>query len=61
MHVHPGELDLDDNKEVARTLFDIINLIVDNRIVQPKKIEEFYNSLPENALVGIEKRDNKYV
>lgn len=59
--VHPGELDLDDNKEVARTLFDIINLIVDNRIVQPKKIEEFYNSLPENALVGIEKRDNKYV
>ncbi|EOU1603922.1 DUF4145 domain-containing protein [Clostridium perfringens] len=57
--VHPGELNLDDNKEVARTLFDIINFIVENRIVQPKKIEELYNSLPKKVLIGIEKRDNK--
>ncbi|HAT4130489.1 TPA: DUF4145 domain-containing protein [Clostridium perfringens] len=57
--VHPGELNLDDNKEVARSLFDIINFIVENRIVQPKKIKELYNLLPKNALNGIEERDNK--
>ncbi|WP_338627577.1 DUF4145 domain-containing protein [Clostridium baratii] len=55
--VHPGELDLNDDKEVARTLFNIVNFIVDNRIVQPKKIKEFYNSLPKGALDGIKNRD----
>ncbi|MBO3361362.1 DUF4145 domain-containing protein [Clostridium perfringens] len=57
--VHPGNLNLNDNNEIAIALFDIINIIVENRIVQPKKIDEFYNSLPEKALIGIKKRDNK--
>ncbi len=57
--VHPGELNLDDNTEIARALFDIINIIVDNRIVQTKKINELYNSLPKKVLVAIEERDNK--
>ncbi len=57
--VHPGVLDLEDNKTNAAKLFDMINIIVENQIVQPKKIEEFYSSLPEVALDGIEKRDKK--
>lgn len=55
--VHPGTLDLEDDSTSTAYLFNIINMIVDNRIVQPKKINEFYNSLPSNALKGIEKRD----
>ena len=55
--VHPGELNLNDNKEIAIMLFNIVNFIVDNRIVQPKKIEAFYNSLPKGALDGINSRD----
>ncbi len=55
--VHPGVLDLEDNKTNAANLFNMINIIVENQIVQPKKIEEFYSSLPELALDGIEKRD----
>ena len=55
--VHPGVLDLNDTKTSAVKLFEMINFIVDNQIIQPKKIEEFYNSLPETALDGIEKRD----
>ncbi|EHK2440919.1 DUF4145 domain-containing protein [Clostridium perfringens] len=55
--VHPGALNLNDNKEIAIMLFNIVNFIVDNRIVQPKKIEEFYNSLPKGALDGIKSRD----
>lgn len=57
--VHPGELNLEDNSENAADLFDIINIIVDNRIIQPKKINDFYNSLPKGALDGIEKRDHR--
>lgn len=55
--VHPGILDLKDTKTSAAKLFEMINFIVDNQIIQPKKIEEFYNSLPETALDAIEKRD----
>ena len=55
--VHPGIIDLEDEKTSAVKLFEMINFIVDNQIIQPKKIEEFYNSLPEKALDGIEKRD----
>ncbi|OSA98119.1 UNVERIFIED_ORG: hypothetical protein B2H98_05360 [Clostridium botulinum] len=55
--VHPGVLDLEDEKTSAVTLFEMINFIVDNQIIQPKKIDEFYNSLPSNALNGIRNRD----
>lgn len=55
--VHPGVLDLQDNKTSASFLFDILNIIVDNQIVQPKKIDGFYNALPEAALAGIKNRD----
>lgn len=55
--VHPGNLDLEEDSTNAAYLFNILNLIVDNRIVQPKKISEFYNALPPNILKGIEDRD----
>ncbi|MDU4910570.1 DUF4145 domain-containing protein [Clostridium baratii] len=55
--VHPGELDLDDNRDNTRALFDIVNFIVNDRIVRPKEIQKFYNSLPGRALSGIKNRD----
>jgi len=55
--VHPGELRLEDNPEIVSALFGLINLIVDNRIAEPKRIQELYGALPEGALQGIEKRD----
>lgn len=56
--VHPGVLNLNDNNEIAAYLFKIINLIVDDRIVQPKKIQDLYDSLPQKALEAITERDN---
>lgn len=56
--VHPGELKVDDNPETAAALFDLINLIVDNRIAEPERIQALYDSLPAGARAAIEKRDS---
>lgn len=55
--VHPGQLDLKDNVETALTLFELLNLVIDRMIAQPKKIQEIYERLPESKKQGIENRD----
>lgn len=57
--VHPGEINLDDNIEVATKLFKIINIIAQDMITHPKEIEDIYDDLlPEGAREAIERRDN---
>jgi hypothetical protein len=56
--VHPGEIDLLDTPEIGATMFKLINVIVEDRITRPKEIQKMYESLPEGALLAIEKRDN---
>ena len=53
------EINLNDNKEIAYNLFELINLIVQDRITQPKEISKLHNSLPTKKLEGISKRDSK--
>ncbi|HUJ10269.1 MAG TPA: DUF4145 domain-containing protein [Verrucomicrobiae bacterium] len=55
--VHPGELDVSDNREIAVELFKLINLIADKMITEPRMAEEIYNSLPQSARDGISRRD----
>lgn len=55
--VHPGQLELNDDFETAFELFNLINLIVEERISRPKKIEAIYSRLPAGKLKGIEDRD----
>lgn len=55
--VHPGELDLKDDPEIALALFDLINIIVDEMITRPKKVEALYGKLPRKAIEAIDKRD----
>ena len=57
--VHPGQIDLRDDKATAFKLFNLVNLIVEAMITAPKHIEELYGTLPETALEAIGKRDNK--
>lgn len=57
--VHPGEIRLDDSPEIASSLFELINYIVDRMISQPKKLSELYATLPAGALEGIKKRDGE--
>lgn len=57
--VHPGQIDIRDNPEIAKELFNLINEIVEDRIGMAQKqtrISKIYNSLPESKLKGISER-----
>ncbi len=55
--VHPGQIDLRDEPQIAAGLFDLVNIIVEERISQPKKIAEIYSKLPPPKVVAIQQRD----
>jgi hypothetical protein len=55
--VHPGELDMKDDRETAVALFGILNFIVAQRITQAKRIQHVYGLIPANKLAGIQGRD----
>ena len=58
--VHPGQIDLDDNSEIALKLFQILNFIADEMITKPKELEKLYNDvIPEDTKEHIKLRDNK--
>jgi hypothetical protein len=55
--VHPGVIDLNDDRDTANKLFNLINSIADQMITHPNSVEELYNKLPEAKRKAIEKRD----
>jgi hypothetical protein len=56
--VHPGQIDLKDDKPTAMKLFNLINVIVESTISAPKHVREMYETLlPEASKAQIEKRD----
>jgi hypothetical protein len=57
--VHPGVLDLHDDRDTANQLFELVNTIADQMISHPKKVDELYRKLPEAKIKGIEKRNGK--
>ena len=56
--VHPGRMDMDDNREMAEGLFTLLNEIVDEAIARDKRIDSFYEKLPSDDLEGVENRDD---
>ncbi len=57
--VHPGEININDNKDLAIAMFRLLNMIVEKMIVEPKQIDDLYNLMPKNKLEGIGNRDKK--
>lgn len=56
--VHPGQIDFDDGADVASKLFELVNLISDVMITQPKHVADLYSSvMPEEQRKAIDKRD----
>jgi len=58
--VHPGQINLDDNTEVAEKLFSILNFIADELITKPKELEVLYADLiPLETQEHIKQRDKQ--
>ena len=57
--VHPGQIDLRDDRAVAESLFRLLNLIAEKMISEPKHVNEVYATLPQDALEAIKRRDAK--
>ena len=57
--VHPGEIDIKDNPEIARSLFMLVNFICEKMITENKNVDAIYSSLPSEQIKAINKRDNK--
>jgi Domain of unknown function (DUF4145) len=55
--VHPGQIDLSDDRERAVALFGLMNYIVEQQITQPRELASIYEALPESSREQIEKRD----
>jgi hypothetical protein len=57
--VHPGQIDLRDDRDTATKLFGLVNLIAEKMITEPKHVDDLYASLPEEKRKAIEKRDGE--
>ena len=58
--VHPGQINLDDNSEIALKLFKILNIIATELITKPKEIDSLYNDvIPDETKGHIDKRDGR--
>lgn len=55
--VHPLDMSAEDLKDYVPVMFEMINMIVEERIARPKRIAERFAGLPEKARQAIEKRD----
>jgi hypothetical protein len=56
--VHPGELSEADIADVATSLFELVNIIVEDRIARPKALDALYLRLPQGARDAVNKRDS---
>lgn len=56
--VHPGQISIDDNRDVATKMFRLLNLIADEMITRPKEIDDLYDDvIPDETKEHIKKRD----
>ena len=56
--VHPGEIVFDDTTDV-QALFNLVNVIAEDFITRPKRIQKLYDDLPKKDKENIKKRDSK--
>jgi hypothetical protein len=57
--VHPGQIDMSDDIEIASALFGLVNIIADRMISEPKRVAAVYAKIPPEKRAQIEARDAK--
>jgi hypothetical protein len=59
--VHPGQIDLRDDIEVAVKLFNLVNRIVQETVTEPKEIDSIIRGLPDKERKKIEKENGNMI
>lgn len=58
--VHPGQIDLNDGRDIAIKLFHVLNFIADEMLSKPKELELLYvDVVPDETKQHINERDGK--
>lgn len=57
--IHPGQVDIRDDRDTASKLFELVNFIAYDRISRPKQIAGVYNMIPEGKRKAIDERNAK--
>lgn len=57
--VHPGQIDLNDNQATTSKLFELVNIIADKMITEPKEIDKLFDGLPAGKREAIQRRDGQ--
>lgn len=57
--VHPGTIDLKDDRDTALRLFSLVNAIADQMITHPKAVQEMYDQLPAGKIAAIDARNER--
>jgi hypothetical protein len=57
--VHPGEMDIRDDHDTVFQLFELINLIAEQMLSQPDKIQKLYDNLSGAKRLAIDERDKE--
>ena len=57
--VHPGQMNLDDDRDTATQLFTLVNLIAERMISEPARIDAMYDNLPDEAKEAVRQRDKQ--
>jgi len=55
--VHPGEMNLQDDRDTALAMFDLVNMIVERMITNRNDLARIYAKLPKGAHDQIARRD----
>lgn len=56
---HPGEIQLNEDLELVKKMFELINFIATKMITSKKEIDSLFDSLPEGVKDAIERRDQQ--
>ena len=55
--VHPGSIDLVDDRDTVNALFKVVNFIAAKMLTEHREIEELYATLPNDKIAAIDRRD----
>ena len=56
---HPGEIQLNEDPNLVKKMFELINFIATKMITSKKEIDGLFDGLPDSIKDAIDRRDNK--